>query len=193
MKVPIEKFLKRSLYLYIKCKNELGESVLMDTIYHEIIDRLDGRINKDLVYKILNDIAYWDWKKGYVIKKEVKIMKELTLDQWMKGRFEERIIFPDPPELLIPYLVENFVKEGYTVYMGKEYAIELPRFLMRKITKDIDRKLKSFPLVVIVNEEQKMCIDINRVSIASWILNQPSMKNIKIVILLGKPYSSSMS
>jgi len=181
-KIPLEDFLRTALYAFIKSKNEKEEKALLDDIYHEVIDRVDGRINKHLVMRVLEEIAEWDWIRGYVIKEKIprELKKQVTLIEWMKPKKAEK--YPDPPEKLVPFLAEGLLKNGFKVYISEEYELpKLPRVFKRNLIRKETIEFKKFPLVIKKNKE-RICIDINRMSLASSILIS---RRGKVIILYG--------
>jgi len=186
-KVELNKFLEQLLFRYIKSKNDVGERVQLDDIYRDLINRVNGRVSKDIVMNILRKIAKYDWIYGGYITGEdtaYSIMPYIHI--------ESPGISLDPPEKLIQNLIRRLLQIApnldIKIYVSKEYELprdQLPRVQIlckRYLIKRESGDFSMFP-VVIQKNNIRVCIDINRLQLASNILI--SRKNAKVLILYG--------
>ncbi|MEM4620171.1 MAG: DNA methyltransferase [Desulfurococcaceae archaeon] len=176
--INLKALVRTALYEYIKGKAERNEKVSLDDIYGDIINRIGGRITKDLVFKALEEVAEYDWFEGTY--KPKKVTPSGTLLKWIKVKEKPKLL--DPPENLIPKIAVELIKRSYDVYIGEGYKPpELPHAYSRKLVKRIEAEFRAFPLVF-EKEGKKVCIDINNLSRASQVLLKG---NAKVLILLG--------
>jgi 16S rRNA G966 N2-methylase RsmD len=175
-----ELLIKTALYEYIRGRTERNQKVCLDDIYRDIINRIDGQITKDMVFKALKEVAEYDWLEGTYKPKQVVPGKTPTLLKWMTPKRELKL--PDPPENLIPKIALELIKKDFEVYIGEGYDIpDLSPVYRRKVLKRIESLFKAFPLVL-QKQQKKVCIDINTISRASQVLLR---KDAQVIILLG--------
>ena len=173
--LSLNKFIENILQVYIEAKNKNNEKIKLDYIYQDVIDRINGRLDNRTIMKILNKIArYDDIQDTFIVKQEKidDIIQEITP--------LEEIKLPDPQEKFIPFLAMELLKNGYSVFVNEDYELsDVPSYLKRNLKRRHYAGFKEFPLVV-EKEDKKVCIDINRTSLASQFLIS---QRAKVIVL----------
>jgi hypothetical protein len=176
-KTNAEHLLKTAIYEYIKGKDQISEKVSLDDIYRDIISKIDGRITKDIIFKVLEDVAEYSWLDGTY--KPKKIATGETLLTWIE---KKEVKLPEPPENLIPKIAIELIKRDFEVYIGEGYKPpDLSPVYSRKVLKKVENEFKAFPLVF-QKQNKKICIDVNTLSRISQVLLR---KDAHALVLIG--------
>jgi len=179
-KTSAELLIKTALYEYIRGKTQRAQKVSLDDVYKDIINKIDGRISKNIIFKALEEVAEYDWLEGTYKPKQAAPGKTPTLLKWiaLQGEFT----LPEPPEKLIPKIALELIKRDFEIYIGEGYEIpDLLPVYRRKVLKRIENPFEAFPLVL-QRQQKKVCIDINTISKASQVLLR---KDVQVIILFG--------
>jgi len=174
-------FLRKLLTMYIKSRENAGNPVgSIDEIFSEVINGIDGNINKELVFQVLNEVATYNYAEGVY-----KLKRPGRKDLLAFISKPKQII--QPPEVIVERIASELLRKGFLVYVRDTY----PKPKVDKTSSKallsksrIYEDLRSFPIVFVRNDKY-YCIDINNADNASRVLITEGRANVIVIILYG--------
>lgn len=191
--ISFKNLVEKSIIGYLIQKEKSGEVPTIDELYSDILNHIDGRSNKQIIMRILEEISDYDWLTGKIkLKEELKFEKKVTLHKFIK---KKPLVSIPNPFLFTKDLAEALIRSDFKVYINEDEGYSSPEIIaryafisssyLRKLVQEI--RLDDFPLVSI-KDDKIFCFEIQDFRLTSHVVRNPAVNNyqIKFIILHGK-------